>query len=115
MSKMVVLVTRNGLGSVAADDQPFGVEMFDNFLHALETELDALEAVCFYTEGVRLVASDSRVLASLQLLAGLGARLIVCRTCLSHYGLLDSVAVGEIGTMKEIVRLVARAGRVVTI
>jgi hypothetical protein len=39
----------------------------------------------------------------------------VCRTCLSHYGLLDSVAVGEIGTMKDIVRLVARADRVVTI
>jgi len=115
MSKIVILVTRHGLGSVAADDQAFGVEMFDNFLHALETELDRVEALCFYTEGVRLVTKDSKALPGLRLLAGLGARLVACRTCLSHYGLVDDVSVGEIGTMKDIVQLMTSADRVVTI
>jgi hypothetical protein len=115
MSKTVFLVTRNGLGSVAADDAAFGVEMFDSFLHALESELDSVEAICFYTEGVRLVTRGSRALPGLQLLAGLGARLVACRTCLARYGLLDDVAVGEIGTMKDIVRLMTTAGRVVTV
>ncbi len=115
MGKMVVLVPRNGLGSVAADDQAFGVEMFDNFLHALETELDQVDALCFYTEGVRLVVKGSRALPGLRLLAGLGARLVACRTCLSHYGLVEDLSVGEIGTMKEIVQLMARADRVVTV
>lgn len=115
MGKMVILATRSGLGSVAEGDRPFGVEMFDSFLHALESEIDSVEALCFYTEGVRLVAGDSTVVPSLKLVQGLGARIVSCRTCLSRYGLLDSVAVGEVGTMKEIVQLIARADRVVSV
>ncbi len=115
MGKSVFLVTRNGLGSVAADDQAFGVEMFDNFLHALETQLEQVEALCFYTEGVRLLTKGSKALPALRLLAGLGARLVACRTCLSHYGLVDDLAVGEIGTMKDIVQLMTTADRVVTV
>lgn len=113
--KVAVLVRQEGLGRTRPDDQAFGLEMFDLFLHAMESRVTKLHAMCFYTEGVRLVCEGSPVLASLQLLAGMGVRLVVCGTCLEHFGLSEKVAVGEVGGMKDIVDLLMEAGHVITV
>ena len=55
MSKLVLLVTREGLGHVEPADRQFGLEMFDRFLHALENQPVKPHSICFYTEGVKLV------------------------------------------------------------
>jgi intracellular sulfur oxidation DsrE/DsrF family protein len=113
--KTVILVTREGLGQVQAADHEFGVEMFDRFVHALEGEERRPEALCFYTDGVKLLVEGSRALPGLRLLAGLGVRLVACRSCLEKFGLLDRLGVGEVGTMKDVVRLIQDADKVVTI
>ena len=115
MSKLVLLVTREGLGQVAAADRQFGLEMFDRFLHAFETQPLKPEAICFYTDGVKLVCEGSPALLGLRLLEAQGVRLIACRTCLEHFGLSDKVAAGEVGGMNDIVRLVTEAASVVTV
>jgi len=114
-NKTVVLVTRYGFGSTKPNDEAFGIEMFDTFLHTLESRSEKPEAICFYTEGVRLVVEGSPMVGSLRLLEGLGVRLVSCKTCLDHYGLLDRVAVGGQGGMKEIVALMEAADKVVTV
>jgi len=111
----VVLVTRYGLGSTKPDDEAFGIEMFDTFLHTLESRDTKPAAICFYTEGVRLVAEGSPMVPSLRLLEGLGVRLVSCKTCLNHYGLADRVAVGGQEGMREIVALMEAADKVVTV
>jgi peroxiredoxin family protein len=63
---------------------------------------------------VKLVVEGSPCLAELAALAEAGVPLIACRTCLDFYGLLDSVAVGEIGNMMRIVEMQAAAAKVVT-
>ena len=115
MSKLVLLVTREGLGQVDAVDRPFGLEMFDRFLHALESQAVKPHAICFYTDGVKLVCSGSPALLGLRILHGQGARLVACRTCLEHFGLSDKVAVGEVGGMNDIVGLLTEADSVVTV
>jgi len=115
MRQVVVLVTREGLGQVQTEDRSFGVEMFDRYLHALESRPVKPRAICFYTEGVRLVSSGSPVVMSLKLLEGMGVRVIACRTCLEKYGLLDDLVVGEPGTMNDIVALMDQADSVVTV
>jgi hypothetical protein len=111
----VVLVTREALGTVAEADRAFGVEMMDRFLHSLESQHERPSAICFYTDGVRLVCRGSQALLGLQLLAGLGVKLVACRSCLEHYGLVDSVAAGEIGNMKQISSMLMAARKVVTV
>ncbi len=111
----VVLITKETLGSVAERDREFGLAMMDKLLHSLEAEGARPAAICFYTEGVRLVCSGSPVLLGLQLLAGLGVRLVACQSCLEHYGLLASVAVGEVGNMKQIASLMLAADKVLTV
>ena len=115
MSKLVLLVTREGLGHVNPTDRQFGLEMFDRFLHALESQPVVPHSICFYTDGVKLVCAGSPALLGLRILQGRGVRLVACRTCLEHFQLSGKVAVGEIGTMNDIVGLLTEADSVVTV
>lgn len=113
--KVVILVRQAGLGQLKPEDAPFGLEMFDRFLHALEAQPLKPYALCFYTEGVKLVCEGSPAIPSLQLLQGLGVRLVTCGTCLQYFGLREKVAVGEVGGMNDIVALLLEADLVVTV
>ena len=74
-----------------------------------------LGAICFYTEGVKLVVEGSPVLEQLQSLADRGVALLICQTCLNYYGLLEKVQVGTIGGMPAIVAAPWAATKVITI
>ena len=115
MLKLVLLVTREGLGQVDPAEKPFGVEMFDRFLHALESQPIKPDAICFYTEGVKLLCEGSPAVLGLRLLQGSGVRLLACRTCIEHFQLTNKICVGEICGMNDIVALLVSAERVVTI
>lgn len=112
--KVVILVRQDGLGDVRAEDRRFGREMFDRFLHALESQPVKPEAICFYTEGVRLACEGSLVVPGLKLIQGMGTRVVICTSCLEHYGLKEKLAVGEARGMNEIVRLLMDADKVIT-
>jgi len=114
MPGTVMLMTRPWLGHVGADDRPFGEEMLAKFLHVLEGAEQKPDAICFYTEGVRLVCEGSPVLLSLRFLHGMGVKIAICKSCLDHYGLAEKVAVGEVGGMDTIVSLLTQAERVVS-
>jgi len=115
MSKLVLLVTREGLGHLEPGDKQFGLEMFDRFLHALESQPVKPHAICFYTDGVKLVCAGSPALLGLKILQGQGVQLVACRTCLEHFHLSDKVAAGEVGGMNDIARLLTEADSVVTV
>jgi hypothetical protein len=111
----VVLVTRDGLGSVALGDEAFGLTMFDKFIHTLESSPEKPRTMCFYTLGVRLLCEGSPALLGLQLLQKLGVRMVACQTCLEHYGLRGQQRVGEVGGMSEILAILAAADKVITV
>jgi len=112
---IVILVRQEGLGQVTPQDRAFGVDMFDRFLHSLESQPSKPQAICFYTEGVKLTCQGSPAVPGLQLIEGMGVRLLICRTCLDYYGLTDKVGVGQISTMSEIVKTLIAADKVLTI
>lgn len=114
-SNTLILVTRNSLGTVSPGDESFGVEMLDKFFHTLESQQEKPLAICFYTEGAKVVCEGSPHVLSLKLLEGLGVRLVTCQTCLDHYGIADQVAVGGTGGMVEIVEIIESASKVVTV
>ena len=115
MSKLILLVTREGLGHVDLSDKQFGLEMFDRLLHAWESQPVKPHAICFYTDGVKLVCKGSPALLGLKILHSQGVRLISCRTCLEPFQLTEKVAVGEVGGMNDIVGLLVEADSVVTV
>jgi hypothetical protein len=72
-------------------------------------------ALCFYTEGVKLVVEGSPVLDLLKQIEERGVPLISCQTCLHFYGLIDQVRVGVVGGLHDIIEAQFRASKVITL
>ena len=108
----VFLITQTGLGHAEADLQDI---MLHNFLRTLADREPASFQLVFYTDGVKLVADGSPVLVDLRVLEAKGVTMLVCGTCLDYFHLRDSVVVGRVSTMPEIVGEFCRAERVVTV
>jgi sulfur relay (sulfurtransferase) complex TusBCD TusD component (DsrE family) len=72
-------------------------------------------AICFYTSGVKMAVEGSPVLDVLQSMEAQGVRLIICKTCLDYYGLVDKVRVGIVGGMGDIIAAQALANKVITL
>ena len=62
-----------------------------------------------------LACDGSKAVYGLKMLEGMGVQILICKTCLEYYGLLDKVAVGEVRGMAEISKLLMEADHVVTI
>jgi intracellular sulfur oxidation DsrE/DsrF family protein len=108
----VVLVTNDGLGKSELRLQ----HMLAHTYFSLLQEHDLLPAaICFYTEGVRLVVEGSPVLETLSALEEKGVRLIVCSTCLNYLELNDKLRVGIVGGMTDILEAQWKAEKVITL
>ena len=101
---VVLLATREGLGQVKPEDREFGLVVFEKLLHTRESQPAKPAAICFSTEGVRLVCAGSPVVPALRRLAGMGVRLVASESRLVRYG-----------GMKEVVAELLAADSVVTL
>ena len=112
-SKSVLLqVIHDGMG---AADSELQHTLLRKYLLLLQENGALPGAICFYTSGVKMVAEGSPVLDVLQSLEARGVRLIVCKTCLDHFGLLEKVRVGIVGGMGDIIAAQWLADKVITL
>lgn len=109
-SEWVAVFTRYGMGH---GDVVLQLKLAELYLKILLENQDLPKAICFYTEGVKLTVEGSPVLDLLRQLEERGVRLILCSTCLTHYDLIDHVAVGIAGGMGDIIAAEATAGKVI--
>jgi len=112
MKDTVIQITKHGMG---CGDSELQLKLVGKYLELIQLNEDLPAAICFYTDGVRLVVSGSPVLEQLRALEGAGVRLIVCSTCLEFYGLTEQVQVGIVGGMTDIIEAQVRAAKVITI
>lgn len=108
----VIIINGNGMGQA---ETALTHKLMTGFLGVLETGGHRPGAILFYAEGVKLTVEGSPVLEELAALADDGVELLVCTTCLNHYGIYDDLAVGTAGGMKEIVDRQVAAGKVITL
>ncbi len=108
----VILITNNGMGKGPQDLQ---LTLLGKYLELLDLQNDLPSALCFYTEGVRLVTEGSPVIERLRALEEKGVRLIVCSTCLNYFGLVNNVKIGIVGGMGDILAAQWQAGKVITL
>jgi len=112
MNDTVVLITRNGMGSGETELQQ---RLVVTYLKLLLENGTLPGAICFYTDGVRLVVEGSPALEPLRQLEERGVHLIVCQTCVNYYSLADRVQVGVVGGMGDILAAQAKAAKVITL
>jgi intracellular sulfur oxidation DsrE/DsrF family protein len=112
MKDTVVLVTNNGMGNANEQLQQL---LFGKYVELLLQNESLPAALCFYTDGVKLVCEGSPALEKLSHLENRGVRLIVCSTCLNYFELTGDVRVGLVGGMGDILEAQMKAEKVITI
>ena len=111
-SEAVILITKEGMGNA---DHSLQQKLLDTYLGLLIDNGAIPAAICFYTEGVKLVVDGSPLLERLAHIEQKGVYLISCSTCLNFYGLTDKVRVGIIGSMADILDAQIKANKVITL
>jgi selenium metabolism protein YedF len=96
-------------------DEELGRVLLRNHLHALSEVTLQPDVLIFFNSGVLLAIEDSPALDDLGALVARGAKILLCGTCLGHFGLKEKVAVGEISNMYTITETMLRAGKVINI
>ena len=112
LSNTVVLITKEGMGTA---DGSLQRKLLDTYLRLLIENNSLPAVICFYTEGVKLVAEGSAFLERLSQIEKKGVRLIICSTCLEFFDLSDKVQVGIVGGMADILDAQIKANKVITL
>ncbi len=102
-------------GELMGDGDPeLGKLLMETFMDNLKLQEQLPTHVVLYNGGVKLAMKDSPVCNSLTELEELGTRIMLCGTCIDHYGLQFDIGVGMISNMVVITETLASAGHVVT-
>jgi sulfur relay (sulfurtransferase) complex TusBCD TusD component (DsrE family) len=109
---LLIQIVSDGMGR---GDPELQRKLIRTYLSLLDTNDMLPGAICFFTDGVRLAVEGSPVLGVLRSLESKGVHLVLCRTCLEHYGLTEKVRVGTIGGMTDILAAQWKAGKVVNV
>lgn len=109
---LAVLITGKTLGR---SDEELGEILVRGFLSAF-SQLDVPpRTVALINEGVKLALFDSSSCDHLKNLERKGTNILVCGTCVNHFGITDSVGAGVISTMFEIVEALNGSGRILSL
>jgi len=112
MQDTIIMLTNNGMGKA---DETLQHKLVSKYLELIQMNGSLPNAICFYTDGVKLVVTGSPVLEQLKALEKAGVRLIVCSTCLEYFDLTDQVQVGIVGGMTDIIGAQVKADKVITL
>lgn len=111
MGKCILILSE----TFGTGDDELGVLLMRKFLQSLAQEEQRPEAVCLGNGAVRLACEGSDSLDDLRELSANGVAVRACGACLDFLGLTESLAVGEAGTMPEMVAKACGPSEVVTI
>ena len=94
-------------------DPELGKLLMETFVDNLKLQEQLPTHVVLYNGGVKLAMKQSQVCSSLSELEELGTRVMLCGTCIDHYGLQYDIGVGMISNMVVITETLASAGHVI--
>lgn len=112
MNNTVILINNDGMGQA---DKSLQYNLLNKYLQLIQQNDSLPKAICFYTNGVKLVVDGSPLLDQLSEIESRGVLLIVCGTCLDYFNLLDQLKVGIVGGMPDIIEAQIKAEKVITL
>lgn len=91
MSKAVI-ISRYGMG---LGDESLAILLLRRYLKADLDNSEAADRYAFYNAGVKAALLDEETNALLQKLEAQGSMVLLCGTCLDHFGLTEKLNVGK--------------------
>ena len=110
--KIAVVVGNDCMGK---GDGVLGSRLMFNFLATMKELGPDLWRLIFLNGGVKLAVEGSESLPVLRELDRNGISILVCGTCLNHFGLLEKKQVGETTKMLDIVTALQLADKVISV
>jgi selenium metabolism protein YedF len=110
--KIMVLMATDRLGF---GDDELGKKLVVSFIKTLKEMGEELWRLVLVNNGVKLTIAESPVLEDLAAYEKEGLTILVCGTCLTHFGLLDAKRVGVTTNMLDIVTALQLADKVINI
>lgn len=110
--QILVFIPTDGLGS---GDDGLGQKLMKSFISTLKEMGKDLWRVVMVNGGVRLTVPGSPCLEDLKALEASGVSILVCGTCLQHFGLVEQKQVGETTNMLDIVTSLQMASKVIRV
>ena len=110
--KIMVLIATDCLGN---GDDELGKKLIISFIKTIREMGDELWRLVLVNNGVKLTVDGSPVLEDLVAYENDGLTILVCGTCLTHFGLLEAKKVGETTNMLDIVTAMQLADKVINI
>jgi len=110
--KIMVLLATDRLGF---GDDELGRKLVISFIKTLKEMGDDLWRLVLVNNGVKLTVADSPVIEDLAAYEKEGLTILVCGTCLTHFGLLEAKKVGLTTNMLDIVTAMQLADKVINI
>ena len=109
-TKIMVMCATDRIGF---GDEDLGLKLMISFIKTLKEMGPELWRLVFVNNGVKLAIEGSKVLDDLKDFENNGLIILVCGTCLTHFGLLETKKVGETTNMLDIVTAMQLADKVI--
>jgi len=110
--KTLIMITKDTLGQ---GDDRLGALLLLNFLKTVKEMGETLWRLVFVNSGVKLTIEGAETLPVLQELESEKVSILVCGTCLNHFGLLEKKQCGQTTNMLDIVTSLQVAEKVITL
>ena len=107
-----ILVTKNYIGS---EDNQLGQLLMKSLFYVMSEKETKPSDIILINSGVYLALSGSPVLNALQELDRSGVSLLCCGTSLNHFNVRGELAVGYISNMYDMVEVLMRAKKTITL
>ena len=98
--KVALIIDRFGMGNAPEE---LSHTLLKNYLTLIISEQRIPAYICMYGEGVKVACKNSGFTDELVKLESMGSKIVICKTCLIFYNLLDKVETGSVGTMLDII------------
>jgi selenium metabolism protein YedF len=95
-------------------NEALGAVLMRAYIKTIKSLAPLPAKIFFYNSGVKITATESDLIAPLRELAGLGVEIYSCGACLDFFNLKESLLVGQVTNMFEIMDSMARAAKVVS-
>jgi len=109
-NRTLVLITTETIGR---GDDGLGAKLMGNFVATLPELGPRLWRIVLINGGVKLASQPGPALDALKKMAAGGVSVLVCGTCLAHFGLLEAKEVGDTSNMLDIVTSLDLADKVI--
>ena len=107
---MLVVLSANVMG---AGDVKLGTNLMKAFVFALTKQDQLPDTILCYNTGAYLTCEGADTLEDLKLMESEGVTILTCGTCLDFYGLKETLAVGGVTNMYDIVERMENAAQII--